>query len=56
MGNSKKKQKKPIIIISDMYLSSNDISLLLERTGYNGYSKIYVSSEYGQSKKKRCLI
>ncbi|HBC0802988.1 TPA: HAD-IA family hydrolase, partial [Escherichia coli] len=51
-----KKTKKPIIIISDMYLSSNDISLLLERTGYNGYSKIYVSSEYGQSKKNGALF
>lgn len=41
---------KPIIIISDMYLSSDTIKKMLERCGYTGYSELFVSCECGVSK------
>lgn len=41
---------KKIIIVSDMYLSSNEISQILKKNGYNDYEKIYVSSETGATK------
>ena len=40
------KTGKRIIIISDMYLSANTIGRILNNCGYDGYEKLYVSSEY----------
>ncbi len=40
------KSGKRIIIISDMYLSANTIGRILNNCGYDGYEKLYVSSEY----------
>lgn len=44
------KLNKKIIIISDMYLTENMIHNLLNKNGYYGFEKIYVSSEYNSSK------
>lgn len=41
---------KKIIIISDMYLSKQIISEVLKRCGIVGYHKLFVSSEYGDTK------
>ena len=41
---------KKIIIVSDMYLSREHIEELLIKNGYEGFSKVYVSCEYGISK------
>ncbi|WP_026657556.1 HAD family hydrolase [Butyrivibrio sp. AC2005] len=41
---------KEIIIISDMYLSQKQIEELLIKNGYEGFSKMYVSCEFGISK------
>lgn len=46
-----KNQNKRIIIVSDMYLSKTLLDEILKENGYNGYIKIYVSSEY-KSKKR----
>ena len=48
--NLLKKKKKKIIIISDMYLPSGFIKELLEKNGYSGFDKVYVSCEYGYGK------
>ena len=41
------------ILVSDMYLSSEDILYLLDKTGVpKFYQKLYVSSEYGTSKEQ----
>jgi len=45
------KSKKPVYLISDMYLSSDTVSKMLTKTGYRGYAKLFVSSEYGARKK-----
>lgn len=42
-----KAEKKEIIIISDMYLSSEFLDKVLCKNGYDGYKHIYVSSETG---------
>lgn len=42
-----KEANKKIIIISDMYLSSEFINQCLKKNGYKGYDHIYVSSETG---------
>lgn len=41
---------KKIIIVSDMYLSSEIISKILSKNGYSGYIRLYVSSETGLTK------
>lgn len=40
-----KKSGKPIIITSDMYLSSDFIARLLEKCGFTGYKRLFVSCE-----------
>lgn len=40
-----KKQGRQIIVVSDMYLSSEFISRLLEKNGFIDYNRIYVSCE-----------
>lgn len=41
---------KPIILISDMYLREEQIRSLLERSGYRGWSRLYVSCEHQATK------
>lgn len=43
-------EKKKIILISDMYLPSNIIEQMLKKNGFDGFYKLYVSSEYGVTK------
>lgn len=50
--NSLKKQGKTIIAVSDMYLPSDFVKALLEKNGFTGIKKIYMSCEYGKSKSK----
>ena len=42
---------KRIIIVSDMYLPSEVIGTILTHCGFDGYDKLYVSSEYGVMKR-----
>ena len=44
------KNKKEIILISDMYLTSDIINKMLEKCGYKNYSKLLVSSETNKRK------
>lgn len=44
------RKNKDIIVVSDMYLSEDNIRQLLRNAGYAGEKKIYVSSDYSQSK------
>jgi len=39
-----------VVVVSDMYLSGEFISRMLEKNGYSGYRKVYVSNEYGLNK------
>lgn len=48
--------RKPITIISDMYLPVDVVAQMLEKTGYTGFEKLYVSSEYGARKKEGQLF
>lgn len=41
---------KPVIIVSDMYIEEKDLSNLLSDCGYEGYHKLYVSSDYRKLK------
>lgn len=41
---------KRIVIISDMYLSEAFLRKMLEKNGYTGYEKLYVSCEYDKNK------
>lgn len=45
-----KKNKKKIILISDMYLPKNVIEEILNKNGIMYYEKIYISSEVGKTK------
>lgn len=47
---------KKIILISDMYLPKECLELLLKENGYDGYSELYVSCEYGKSKTDGSLL
>lgn len=51
-----KEQGKIIYIISDMYLPMDAIESFLSVNGYDGYTKIYVSSEYDALKKDGSLF
>ncbi len=41
---------KPVVLISDMYLSNKQITELLEKNGYHGMKAVFVSSEIGKRK------
>ena len=43
-------QGKEVAIISDMYLPSEIITDILNSLGIKGYTKLYVSCDYGVSK------
>lgn len=45
-----KKNKKRIIIISDMYLPEKFLTDVLQKKGFKGFEKIYVSCEYRKTK------
>ncbi len=47
---------KPIYLISDMYLSYEVIEQMLQKVGYGGYKKIFLSSEYLLRKKEGGLF
>ncbi|EFJ3338125.1 hydrolase, partial [Escherichia coli] len=51
-----KKTGKPIYIISDMYLPKDAILNILKINGYDGFEKVYISNEYGVSKKEGGLF
>ena len=48
--NALKEAGKKLIIVSDMYLPADTISNILEKNGFTGASKIYISNEYGINK------
>ena len=48
--NYAKEKGKTIIIVSDMYLSSEFLTKVLNEKGYSGFSKLYVSSKIGVCK------
>lgn len=54
----KKMQKlgKEIVIISDMYLPESFLRQMLEKNGYTGMKKIYVSCEYRKNKGSGALF
>ena len=41
---------KRMIIVSDMYLPRSCIERILQKTGYTGAERIYISNEYGENK------
>ena len=45
-----KKAKKRIVLVSDMYLGSEQIAKLLEKNGFTGFETVFVSSERGTRK------
>lgn len=45
-----KKQGKKIIIVSDMYLTEQELIPILKEKGYDGFFKLYVSSRYRKTK------
>lgn len=45
-----KNRGKRVIIVSDMYLSSDFLKSVLEEKGFIGFEKLYVSSKYGKLK------
>ena len=47
---------KNIYLISDMYLPSRVIAAMLEKCGYGGYKKLYVSNEWGCNKRSGKLF
>lgn len=47
---------KPIILVSDMYLDKSDIEFILQKNGFQNYSKLYVSSDYNKLKKTGTLF
>ena len=46
-----KTQQKKIVLISDMYLDKPFLTELLEYCGYDGYEALYISSQFGCTKK-----
>lgn len=47
---------KRIVVVSDMYLSKACLERMLEKAGFTGTEKIYVSSEYGKNKASGTLF
>jgi len=43
-------QNKKVYLISDMYLPLSFLNEILEKAGYKGYSKLYLSCEYRKTK------
>ena len=53
--NELKKRGKKLIVTSDMYLSEELLCNLLERNGFSGFERIYVSNKYRKSKAEGSL-
>lgn len=51
-----KRSGKPISIISDMYLPEFAIERMLEKAGYSGFKRLFVSSTHGVRKKEGGLF
>lgn len=51
-----REQGRRVVITSDMYLPGNTIAGMLGRCGYDGYDRLYVSSDFGLSKRKGGLF
>lgn len=47
---------REIIVVSDMYLPSSVLESMLRRNGFDGFSKLYVSCEYGMNKASGTLF
>ena len=47
---------KTVFLISDMYLSTEIISKMLDKCGVRGYQELYVSSEYKKTKRSGSLF
>lgn len=47
---------KKIFIVTDMYLPEDVIKKILSKCGYKGYSRLYVSSECGKTKRQGDLF
>lgn len=47
--------EKPIVITSDMYLPKEIMEQLLNKAGYTGYEQLYISCDYGCSKRTQSL-
>ena len=47
---------KKIVIASDMYIPHDMMERILEKCGYTGYSKLYVSCDYGCNKRNGGLF
>ena len=47
---------KPIVVVSDMYLPEAFLQRLLEKNGFTGYEKLYVSNTYRKSKAEGSLF
>lgn len=50
------KKGKLVFLISDMYLPKEVLSGMVARCGYEGYEKLFVSNEYGVSKRSGKLF
>ena len=48
--NLLKKKKKKLVATSDMYLPAKTIKAILDKNGFVGFDKIFVSNEYGYNK------
>lgn len=48
--NYLQRKKIPIYLVSDMYLTADVIERMLQKCGYKGYSKLYLSCEIGLRK------
>lgn len=48
--------KKTVILVSDMYLNTEKVQILLEKAGYTGYHRLYVSCEHQATKASGALF
>ena len=50
------KRNKRIIVVSDMYLPASVLERMLQKNGFTGYEKLYVSCEYEKNKASGTLF
>ena len=50
------KRNKKIIVVSDMYLPASVLERMLQKNGFTGYEKVYVSCEYKKNKASGTLF
>ncbi len=51
-----KQRGKRIILVSDMYLPKSLVASILQKCGYTGYEKLYLSSDLGDRKRNGALF